>query len=215
TILRIVRFLFGFSDPFAMFTSLYTKAPMLPRSPLNAPTDDFDPILERAILVPFVQHPESSSASETTHPSSHPLQISPTPQLSRSRTDIGSVPPSPTPGISLSPLPYTIPSSALPLALQSTLASTTSRIDQVTPGPGLLPSTSVTGVSSAPQEVTTFIPQPNIAPSDATFNTHILSDIVEASQDLHQLVCPSKIPPQTGFGAFASLRRYSTVLSRH
>ncbi|KAH9971832.1 hypothetical protein BGW80DRAFT_421166 [Lactifluus volemus] len=163
----------------------------------DASTDDFDSILERLSSYPSCNIPSHHSASETAHPSSHPspdLAHTPTIPLTvhsitvapQHSTDIGSVPPSPTPGISLSPLPYTIPSSALPLALQSTLASTTSRIEQVTPGPGLLPSTSVTGVSSAPQEVT-LIPQPNIAPSDATFNTHILSDIVEASQDLHQL----------------------------
>jgi hypothetical protein len=166
----------------------------------DASTDDFDSILERLSSYPSCNIPSHHSASETAHPSSHPSpDLAPTPTIPptvhsiitvapQHSTDIGSVPPSPTPGISLSPLPATIPSSALPLALQSSLASTTSRIEQVTPGPGLLPSTSVTGVSSAPQEVTTFTPQQNIAPSDATFNTLNLSDNVEASQHLHQLV---------------------------
>ncbi|KAH9971825.1 hypothetical protein BGW80DRAFT_1460277 [Lactifluus volemus] len=163
----------------------------------DASTDDDDPILERLSSYPSCNIPGHHSASKTTHLSSHPSPdlvhtptISPTAHSSavvpQDTTAIGSVPPSPTPGISLSPLPATIPSSELPLALQPSSASTTSRIDQVTPGPGLLPTTLVTGISSAPQEVT-FTPQPNIAPNDATSNTHNVSHNVEASQDLHQL----------------------------
>jgi hypothetical protein len=82
---------------------------------------------------------------------------------SQRNADLGVVPSPSVPGVSFSSLPIFVPTNPLPAGLQSTSGSSASQTGQVTPGRGLLPSTSLTTVSRTRQPT-------SILRSDVTMN---------------------------------------------
>jgi hypothetical protein len=128
----------------------------------------------------------TAAVSISTH---HPLFVpssSNTVDL-QNDTDLGIVP-----VIPLSSSLASVPRDTLPANLHSSLSSPASRTGQVTPGPGLIPSTSEAAISpTAPQG--TSISHPSMAPNDGTFDTHHnsrvpdISNNVETPQRSHQL----------------------------
>jgi Family of unknown function (DUF6535) len=104
------------------------------------------------------------------------------------------VTPSIIPSIPLSPSLTPVPSKAL-LDPQSPVVSPASLIDQMTAGPGFLPSSSETAMPLTISQVTPIL-QPKVEPYDTTFDSHDssrspdLCNNVETPQRSHQLAMP-------------------------
>jgi hypothetical protein len=174
----------------ATATSLNSAIPVVTQGPADTVTISLTPNLQSDPL-PALAAATCIPELSFTLPSSSTV-------VSQHSTDLGAVPPSSSkimPGISLSSFPTTVASDPVLVEPQSSLATPlTYQIDQpeVAPGHGheLLPSTSGTTTPLTPRPETS-VSQPNMAPNDATFDTHDNSQTpdrnnAEAPQHAHQ-----------------------------
>jgi hypothetical protein len=158
------------------FTATSPDSTQVPTDiPTTSPTvnPDLDP-LPTSTLSTSISHPVFAPPSRNTIDLQH-------------KADLGVVS-----SIPLSSPLVLVPSNTLPANPLLSLASPASRVDQVTPSLGLVPSTLITAISPAPSPGTS-VSHPNMAPNDGTFDnsrdsrTPDISNTVETPQWSHQL----------------------------